>query len=41
MGSAFVRLAAAAAAAMRLINVGTVFMNVVLLPPSKHRVVNS
>lgn len=33
MDSAFVRLAAAAAA-MRLINVGTVFMNVVLLPPS-------
>lgn len=32
MDSAFVRLAAAAA--MRLISVGTVFMNVVLLPPS-------
>lgn len=31
MDSAFVRLAAAA---MRLISVGTVFMNVVLLPPS-------
>lgn len=37
MDSAFVRLAAA----MRLISVGTVLMNVVLLPPSKHRVVNS